>query len=523
MAPSTPPPPRRPELAALTIASACTLTISPCMRARVTPLMVRVDIKISPLCILQQQAERLFQQAFEFLQETSGDCAIDDAVVGRECDFHTVAHHDLSIDNYGSWYDGTDSQDSGLGRVDDGCKALHLEHAQVADRESAAGELFRAQLACTSRLGQTLRLARNIEQAALISIANDRNDQSLFKSDRHADVDLLLLQDAVLGEGDVDLGHTHKGFGNGLDNQVVETDLDLIGFGCSVGVYLLAQFSQLAGIDYAGDVEVRRGLHALTEPLRNGAAHCGERYFDDLARFDYGSRYWLWSRLWSGGHRGGRLHLDRLYSRLRGLSQGRLDIQFDNAPVGAGSTYLAIIKLVFCRDTPGDWRDEDAPIFACWCGSRGLRGMCCRTGGRRFSGWLRGKGWRDIVGFVSWLTRRCGCTGGSARFAVASLAVWKRLVWRTNERDASANRRGLPLRHQDFTQHTASKSLDLNIDLVGFDLRQELAFLDGVSFVFEPAKNLAFFHCIAHLGHFYGFHASFSLIDMQGCDDVAQP
>src|SRR5437867_91047 len=48
MAPSTPPPPARAELAALTMASVCTLVMSPCKRARVTPLMVCVDMNIFP-------------------------------------------------------------------------------------------------------------------------------------------------------------------------------------------------------------------------------------------------------------------------------------------------------------------------------------------------------------------------------------------------------------------------------------------------------------------------------------------
>src|SRR4051794_26685810 len=53
MAPSTPPPPARPELAALTMASAWTLVMSPCSKARVTPLMVCVDMNTSPQFIIE--------------------------------------------------------------------------------------------------------------------------------------------------------------------------------------------------------------------------------------------------------------------------------------------------------------------------------------------------------------------------------------------------------------------------------------------------------------------------------------
>src|SRR5579883_2959099 len=48
MAPSTPPPPASAELAALTMASASTLVMSPCSKASVTPLIVYVVINTSP-------------------------------------------------------------------------------------------------------------------------------------------------------------------------------------------------------------------------------------------------------------------------------------------------------------------------------------------------------------------------------------------------------------------------------------------------------------------------------------------
>src|SRR5260370_10693264 len=49
IAPSTPPPPRNPEFAAVTIATTWTSTIFPRISASVTPLIVRVDIKISSI------------------------------------------------------------------------------------------------------------------------------------------------------------------------------------------------------------------------------------------------------------------------------------------------------------------------------------------------------------------------------------------------------------------------------------------------------------------------------------------
>src|SRR6266446_3905378 len=138
IAPSTPPPPRNPELAALTMASTCISTILPRRSAMVTPLIVCVDIKISSIFLLQQQAEWLLQEAFDLLQETGSGRAIDSAVVGGKRYFHTIPHCYLAIYHHRSRGDRTDCENGRLGRVNDGGEAIYVKHAQVTEGESAA-------------------------------------------------------------------------------------------------------------------------------------------------------------------------------------------------------------------------------------------------------------------------------------------------------------------------------------------------------------------------------------------------
>src|SRR5260370_1498660 len=133
IAPSTPPPPPSPELAALTMASTCISTTLPCRSARVTPLIVCVDIKISSIFLLQQQAEWLLQEAFDLLQETGSGRAIDSAVVGGKRYFHTIPHYYLPIYHYRSRGARAHCEHGGLGRVND-CRVTYpLKHTPCSD------------------------------------------------------------------------------------------------------------------------------------------------------------------------------------------------------------------------------------------------------------------------------------------------------------------------------------------------------------------------------------------------------
>src|SRR5258708_8921341 len=105
--------------------------------ARLTTLIICVDIKISSIFLLQQQAEWLLQEAFDLLQETGSGRAIDSAVVGGKRYFHTIPHYYLAIYHHRSRGDRTDCENGRLGRVNDGAEAIYVQHAQGTYGESA--------------------------------------------------------------------------------------------------------------------------------------------------------------------------------------------------------------------------------------------------------------------------------------------------------------------------------------------------------------------------------------------------
>ncbi len=208
-------------------------------------------------------------------------------------------------------------------------------------------------------------------------VVDDRHDQALFQGDGHADMHLLFLDEPVFREGDVDLRHADERLRHGLDDQVVEADLDRRWVGRGVGVDLRAQLGQFAGIDYAGDVEMRRGLHALAQAARDGAAHGGERDLDRLAYLDGCGRHgrgrgfgWLCKR-WSLGshsidwlrkrHRRRRRSRRRDLRRLcRGLSKRGFNIQLNDAPIRAGAANGGVVYALHVGKAARQGRDEGA-------------------------------------------------------------------------------------------------------------------------------------------------------------------
>src|SRR5450756_1687926 len=76
-----------------------------------------------------------------------------------------------------------------------------------------------------------------------------------------------------------------------------------------------------------------------------------------------------------------------------------------------------------------------------------------------------------------------------------------RLARLANRSDRLAHGDRFTLRGQDLQKGSRSEGLYLNIDLVGFDLRDRLALLHLIALVFDPAQDLPLGHVIPHLGH----------------------
>src|SRR2546430_10563612 len=103
------------------------------------------------------------------------------------------------------------------------------------------------------------------------------------------------------------------------------------------------------------------------------------------------------------------------------------------------------------------------------------------------------------------------CCSSSFCSSIAASGLRQSLTRRANQCNSCTNGGRVPFGNQYPAQCTAGKRLYLDVDLICFDLCQHLSLFYRVTFFFDPAENLALFHRIAHLGHFYFFHLSIPL------------
>ena len=92
---------------------------------------------------LHHQAEGMLQEAPYLHQEPGALRAVRHPVVDRQRCGHRLGDRHLAVADHRPLGDGAHRQDGRLRRVNDGREAGDVEHAQIADAESAAGVLLR--------------------------------------------------------------------------------------------------------------------------------------------------------------------------------------------------------------------------------------------------------------------------------------------------------------------------------------------------------------------------------------------
>src|ERR1035438_2826064 len=99
-------------------------------------------------------------------------------MVARKRQGHHGTNARTSIRAGTDWHnsvgDGSDCKNGGLGRNDDRGKRVHTEHAEIADREGAARDIARTQLAATRAFRKVPPLHRDLTQRGFVSILNHR-------------------------------------------------------------------------------------------------------------------------------------------------------------------------------------------------------------------------------------------------------------------------------------------------------------------------------------------------------------
>src|SRR5262249_25272218 len=88
--------------------------------------------------------------------------------------------------------------DRRFGEVDDRRREDAAELAERADGEGRTGQLLARRAAGADRLGETLDLARQLEDRLLVGVAHDADGETLRALGRDADVVALLADDLLL-------------------------------------------------------------------------------------------------------------------------------------------------------------------------------------------------------------------------------------------------------------------------------------------------------------------------------------
>ncbi|KAG9912380.1 putative dihydrolipoamide succinyltransferase, partial [Aureobasidium melanogenum] len=132
--------------------------------------------------------------------------AVKKTVVVGEGEVHHGADLDLAVNSDGALLDGVETQDGGLGQVDDGSTVERTEDTTVGDGEGTTGHILNGELVVTSLLAKLSNGTLDADHVHRLSIANDGGDETLLGSNSDGDVDVVAVDDGVTTVGTLDGG-----------------------------------------------------------------------------------------------------------------------------------------------------------------------------------------------------------------------------------------------------------------------------------------------------------------------------
>ena len=158
-----------------------------------------------------QQEHRVLQEPLDLSQIACGLRAVRDPVIGGEGGLHHVcgAHRALLHDR--SRLRAAHRQDGSLRRVDDRDETLDVEHPQVAHRERPTLQRVGTEFPLAGAVPEILRLTRDLRDAFLIAVPDDRDDQPLRQRHGDAHVDLGVPAHRPAGKRGVEFGKGPQG------------------------------------------------------------------------------------------------------------------------------------------------------------------------------------------------------------------------------------------------------------------------------------------------------------------------
>src|SRR5258707_2279447 len=168
---------------------------------------------------LEERLAPIFERFLDLVQELMGDGAVDHAVVVAQRHVAHRADGDGIVDDHGPLLDGADAENADVGLADDRQAEETAENAGIGDGESAFLNFFRLEFFGAGSLGKIVQVALDAEDVFLVSVFDDRNDQTPVECDGNANVDFFVEDDIRAVEGGVHGGEGaqagHGGFNEG--------------------------------------------------------------------------------------------------------------------------------------------------------------------------------------------------------------------------------------------------------------------------------------------------------------------
>src|SRR5579862_5545584 len=182
-------------------------------------------------------------------------------MIAGKRDGHDRTDAYVAINGYDAIGDAADGKNRGLGRRDDRVEGVDAEHPEIADGESASGDVGRVQTAGFSSLGEVLAASGDGGEVQRVGVRDYRAHYAIFYRDSHADVHAGVKLDALAGPGAVHLGVLGQNTGDQGDQE--------IGMSVLIATEFLASLVQFGRVDVANQEE----MWSLSPALRSALGH----------------------------------------------------------------------------------------------------------------------------------------------------------------------------------------------------------------------------------------------------------
>src|SRR5437899_2920691 len=311
----------------------------------------------------------MFNGVADLLDKRRAHMAVDHAMVERARYIHHLSAPNLVVPDDRTLLDLVDGQDGDLGPVDDRrCEDAPFL-AERRDREGGALDVLEGEFLVPRGRSQPLDFFREVPQALLVGLVDDRDREAFVRGGRDSDVVVSLDHDlsSLVVDGGVQVRELHERREDRFDEKGQEGQLDSLAVRGRFQV--IAQVDQLRHVDLLDVCEVGRRDVGFRHLLEDSLPQPVDR--DSLLAAARGGRC-RWRRCDNG--------------RPRGAVRGLADVILAEAALRTAPSDRREIHVQFLREATDRGRREDISGRT----GRGWRLRPCRR--RWWGDWFGGFG-----------------------------------------------------------------------------------------------------------------------------------